>query len=541
MNSIKKLLAAALCLCLLLSLASCQKTEPVATTPDVTEVPTVTEAPAATEVPAPTEAPAPAESAYGFDMTEVVAKVNGQDVTWALAESYYNDYMVNYSSYYDMTAQENVDTFRAVALENAIYETILMSKATEMGLYPLTEEELAANVAEADAIWDENVAYYVNNMGDLTDESTEEEKAAAIETAEAYYAEMGYTRQTIRDNYLKSMVLGRLHDEVTKDVTITDAEVEADYQARVEADKALYENDIDAYIAYNSEVDMNNMYAMYYGNGEAMDYAWYRPAGFRGVKHILLSVDESLMQEYLSLQAQLEEQMTAEPEETTDAAAETAETAETTDATAESAAPATPVTQADVDNAMNAILAANQAKIDEINQRLANGEDFEALIPEYTVDSANLYEVSVASTNFVPEFVEAAFSVDNVGDVSAPYVSQFGIHIVKYMSDIPAGPIEMTEEQRQAKYESLLSALKDDLYSKTVEEWKTNAVVEYTGSVMSYEELLAQTIAEEEAASTEEAATEETATEEPATEEPAADEPATEPEVTAVPDATPAE
>ncbi len=520
MNSIKKLLAAALCLCLLLSLASCQKAEPVAA-PEVTEVP----APAVTEVPAPTEAPAPAESAYGFDMTEVVAKVNGQDVTWALAESYYNDYVVNYSSYYDMTAQENVDTFRAVALENAIYETILMGKATEMGLYPLSDEALAANVAEADAIWDENVAYYVSSMGGLTAESTEEEKLAAIEAAEAYYAEMGYTRQTIRDNYLKSMVLNGLYDELTKDVTITDADVEADYQARVEADKALYENDIDAYIAFNSEVDMNNMYAMYYGSGETMDYAWYRPAGFRGVKHILLSVDESLMQEYLSLQAQLEEQITAEISD---------EAAETTDETGETAAPATPVTQADVDNAKNAILAANQVKIDEINQRLANGEDFEALIPEYTVDSANLYEVSVASSNYVPEFVEAAFSVDNVGDVSAPYVSQFGIHIVKYMSDIPAGPIEMTEEQRQAKYESLLSDKKDELYAAAVEEWKSSAVVEYTGSVMSYDELLAKTIADEEAASTEEAATEEAATE-------TTGETAAEPEVTMVPDEAAAE
>ena len=134
----------------------------------------------------------------------------------------------------------------------------------------------------------------------------------------------------------------------------------------------------------------------------------------------------------------------------------------TTSATTE--APATPVTQADLDNAKAAILAAAQEKIDEINQRLANGEDFEALIPEYTADSDNLYEVCIASSNYVPEFVEAAFSVENVGDVSAPYISQFGIHIVKYMEDIPAAvslneAIELVKQFDDPKMKAFVNGL----------------------------------------------------------------------------------
>lgn len=530
----KKWLSLLLCLCLMLGLTACQKTDPAPVATDVPAVET-TEAPAeATEAPAEaTEAPAeateaPAEAAEvtaapaetestdtapaiaELNETDVLMTVNGQEVTWAVAKPYYDNLAAQYSAYYDMSLQENVDMFRSVAAENAFYESLLTQKATELGLAPLSEEDMATVLAEADAIWEENIQYYITNTHpELTAESGEAEVNAARDEAIAYLNNAGYTIEYVRENYAQSAVLERLYNHITQDVTVTDADVEADYQAKVASDKALYENDLNAYIAYNSNVDMNNMYLMYTGQGTEMDHAWYRPAGFRGVKHILLEVDATLMEEYNTIQAQLEEQIAAEGTEA--AEGETAE------------APATPVTQADLDNAKAAILASCQQKIDEINQRLANGEDFEALIPEYTMDSDNLYEVCIASTDLVPEFVEAAFSIDTVGDVSAPYISQYGIHILKYMEDIPAGPIEMTAEQRAAKLESLLTARKDELYNTAVEEWADAAQVEYTGLVKSYDELLAEMMAEEEAAAAAEDPAEETAETPEVTEAPAAE------------------
>ena len=469
MNIFKKLAALILCLCMLMSVAAIAETAETAPVAELND-------------------------------TDVLLTINGEAVTWAQAKSYYDGFVLDYSSYYDMTLPENIEMFRSVAMQNACHEALLMQKATEKGL-ALDEAGMEAALAEADAIWEENIAYYIaQSHPELTEESSEADRTAARDEAVAYMNENGFSQEYIRENYTKSKVLNALFMDTVKDVAVTDADVEADYQAKVAADKALYENDIDAYIAYNSNVDMNNMYVMYGYGDTMMDYAWYRPAGFRGVQHILLSVDESLMQEYQSVQAQLEEQMTGE---------EAAE-GET------EAAPA--VTQADLDNAKAAILAASQEKIDEINQRLANGEDFEALIPEYTLDSANIYDVSVASTNYVPEFVEAAFSVDNVGDVSAPYISQFGIHIVKYVSDIPAGPIEMTEEQRAARLESLLSERQNAKYSEVVEGWVAESVIEYTGIVTPYDQLLADMGA----AAEEEAAAEETVTEEAAAAEEAA-------------------
>lgn len=296
---------------------------------------------------------------------------------------------------------------------------------------------------------------------------------------------------------------------------MTDEEVEALYQELVESDRALYENDIAAYVDYNNYVDQMAMYAMYYGTDSSMDYAWYRPAGFRAVKHILLPVDAELMQTYQDLQARLEEQVESETEGDEESAAAAAATEETADAEATAEPTEEPVTQEQVDEAKAAILASIADKIDEIYAKIEEGVDFDELIAEYGVNEDGTasdpgmtsepyktsgYEVSSASTNYVAPFVEAAFSVDNVGDVSAPYISSYGVHIVKYIADIPAGPIEMTEAQREAKRTELLTSKQNELYTATMDQWNQEADITYTGLTPSYADIEAREAAAAEAA-----------------------------------------
>ena len=83
-------------------------------------------------------------------------------------------------------------------------------------------------------------------------------------------------------------MLNKIADIMVQDATVTDQEVEDLYQSLVAADKELYENDIAAYEAYNSYVDQMAMYAALYGTSSNLDHAWYKPDGFRAVKHILL-------------------------------------------------------------------------------------------------------------------------------------------------------------------------------------------------------------------------------------------------------------
>lgn len=451
--------------------------------------------------------------------TDVLATVNGTELTWADVAPVYDSLVSSYGNYYDLTDSANVELFRAVAMQNKINEVIMQAKIAELGI-ALTDEEAAAAEEDAQSDWDNAISSYISQQhSDLTDESSQEDKDAANAEAVQYFNDLGYSPESLKENYKQYALYDKLEATIVQDVTVTDEEVEALYQELVESDRALYENDIAAYVDYNNYVDQMAMYAMYYGTDSSMDYAWYRPAGFRAVKHILLPVDAELMQTYQDLQARLEEQVESETEGDEESAAAAAAAAEeTADAEATAEPTEEPVTQEQVDEAKAAILASIADKIDEIYAKIEEGVDFDELIAEYGVNEDGTasdpgmtsepyktsgYEVSSASTNYVAPFVEAAFSVDNVGDVSAPYISSHGVHIVKYIADIPAGPIEMTEAQREAKRTELLTSKQNELYTATMDQWNQEADITYTGLTPSYADIEArEAAAAEEAAAT---------------------------------------
>lgn len=459
MKNLRKLVALLMCLCMMLGMTA------------------VAEETAATEIPELTP-------------ETVVATLNGENLLWSSVEGNYNTLVSQYSSYYDMTDPANVELFRAVAMENAIIEALLSQKAVELGLSELTAEEHAEAEASAQTDWsaaiDNYLAYY---YPDLTAESPEADITAAEAEAEQYYKDGGYDLDVLTAEYKKYMVLDKVQQLMIQDAAVTDEEVEAYYQELVAADKELYENDIAAYMAHNSQVDMMAMYAAMYGSANDMDYAWYKPEGFRAVRHILLPVDEALMNTYTDLQARLEEQ--SAPTEETEAAEATEEPAEE------------PVTEEMVNEAKAAIFASLADTIEEINQKVVEGVDFDELITTYGVNadgtasdpgmtSTPYYEVCAASDSvYVSEFVEASMSISEVGGISAPYLSSFGVHIVKYLHDIPGGPVEMTDAQRQAKAAELLNAKQNDLYSAQVDAWLTEANLEYSGAITTLDALMA--------------------------------------------------
>jgi len=270
-------------------------------------------------------------------------------------------------------------------------------------------------------------------------------------------------------------------DELCKDVTVTEDEVLAYYNDTVQSDQETYGTDADAY----------EMQLLMYQYGYADQEPWYKPEGYRYVKHILLAVDDDLMTAYTDLLARYEEQMSDE-----EAAADTTDAADTTetDATATAEPTEEPVTAEDIDAAKEAILASVQTEIDEINQKLAEGVSFDDLMTEYGIDTAMTdgsypdgYEVSLASYGYVTEFVSAAFSVDNIGDISEPYISEYGVHIVKYVGDVPSGPVELTDDLKASIEQTLL----DEKDNEVLDAWHNAADIQYTGIVRSVEEIQA--------------------------------------------------
>ena len=448
MNKMKRLLALVMMLAICCTLTACKKEEAAA--------------------PAPTEAPASTETAS----TETAAVGNPEDVMVTIGNATvtraeYDEYLTTLNSYYtnygyDVTDATISAMLKQFALQTGVEYAVMDQKVIEMNL-SLTEDEKTAALADAKTQWDATISDGLTYYG-ITEESTEDEKAATLVTVLAELEGMGYTEESYQADALQYAAYDKLYAELTKDVTVTDEDVVNHYNSLIESDKALYENNA---AGYEQAQYMNQMYQMY-GMSDYVTPIYYKPAGYRLVTHILLEADETLLTAYAELQATYEEQQNT-----------LEEGGEVTD---------TLVTAEEVENARLAILANVQPKVDEINQKLAEGKTFAELIPEYTTDPgmqdeasiAAGYEVHMDSTNWVTPFRDQAFTVSNIGDVTAPVVTDYGVHILQYVADVPGGPVELTDDLKASFQESLLISAKDNAYYGAIDQWMADANAVYS-------------------------------------------------------------
>lgn len=173
---------------------------------------------------------------------------------------------------------------------------------------------------------------------------------------------------------------------------ITDADIEDAYANRVAESESLYANDAAAF-----ETALNN-------NQEV----WYTPQGYRQVLQIFLPADGDTDEEKLS------------------AVADT---------------------------------------LTEIETRLASGEAFADLIRAYGQDTTfqdetffnTGYSVHKKSVMWADAFVAAAFSEEMAapGDHSKPVCSDTGVHILYYLKDRESGPVQLTDDVKDALYAAI--------------------------------------------------------------------------------------
>ena len=203
----------------------------------------------------------------------------------------------------------------------------------------------------------------------------------------AYAKSMGVTEETYIEFYRTQYASARYYEWLIRENPITDADVLSAYAERVSQSEVLYANDIAAF-----ETAMNT--------GAEV---WYKPAGYRGILQILL-----------------------------------------------------PAVGATADEKLQNV----QPTVDAINTRLADGESFQTLMAEYSIDAnfddeafmATGYQVHKDSVIWEDAFVAAAFSAEMAepGDVSRPFASDIGVHILYYLCDSPAGAVELTEDVHTA-------------------------------------------------------------------------------------------
>lgn len=451
-------------------------------TPEITEEPVATEEPAVAEE--PTEAPEaeaePAETETEPEAAPVSAQtspddvmmlVNGEAVDRQTFEQYRGNLINYFTQYgYDMTNEDNLAFVGGLAMQGLVEETILFQKAADAGLN-LTEEEIAQAEAENAAEWADAVEYCMTYYVGVADDATEEEKAEGRLNAVALLESMGYTESALLESALYNLRYEKAYAHVVEGAEVTDADIQATYEEYVETDKAEFENDVAYYEAQQ-----------YYGYN-----SYYIPEGYRGVTHILLEVDQELLNAWQSLTARLEEQQDeAEYAAENEAAEEAANETEAADAEAEPTAE--PVTQEQVDKAYADIIASVQTTIDEIYAKLEEGTPFAELIAEYGTDpgmeqepyKSEGYAVHLDSIMWDPAFVAGAFSVDTVGEVAQPVVGSYGVHIIQYTRDVPAGPVELTDELKAALRDEVLATKESELYQETLAAWKSESEIIYS-------------------------------------------------------------
>lgn len=418
------------------------------------------------------EATAEPEAEATADPKDVMVTVNGSDILREDIDLIYSNLASTYAQYgYDTSDETFAAAMQAYAVDYAVQLELMEQKAVEKGFDQFTDEEKAEIEKENAEEWASIVDMYVSYYGGVTDESTDDEKAAARVSVLSMLESMGYTEAVLLENAMENAKLDKVQAMMVEDASVSDEEVKALFDQYVAEDES----------SYKDNVAMYEYMTQYYGQT-----SYYTPEGYRGITHILLDVDDDLLSNYQTLSAKLEEQQEAEEKDTE---AETTEAAEA-DTTEE---PETPVTQADVDAAYQAIIASVQSTIDEINQKLADGAAFADLVAEYGTDpgmqqepyKTEGYSVHMDSILWDPAFVKAAFSVNNVGDVAEPVVGSYGVHIVQYTRDVPAGAVEYTDDVKADLLEEALSQKESDLFNSTMETWMQEANVTYSAEAQS--------------------------------------------------------
>ncbi len=431
------------------------------------------------------------------DNAQTILSVGGRSMDKGTVASYVANVQSMYTQYnqlysqYGMSGAYDTDPSSILTelLDSYTNEFVLLNKAEELKLdEALTAEELEEINAEAqknyDSMIDSVAANYITS-GAAGDELRKE--------AAAYAESHG---MTTLDEFVtmarESKLLEKIEEYAKKDVTVTDADLQAKLDELVEAAKASYETDP---AAYGTAVN----------NGTTVYYA---PAGYRYIKHILINFTE---EGSAAVTAALTEKTTAQTaadaaaSALADAQAALDGAAEDADKTALQTALDEAKTAADAANetlntaaaAYDAAAAAAQAEIqaraDEVYAKVtAEGADFDALMAEYGEDpgmqaepaKTNGYAVC-ASTSFVPEFLDAAMALENVGDVSGEVVSSYGIHVIKYAGEIAEGAVAL-DTVRDTLTETVKAEKETAAYDAALAAWKEAADVKTYPERMGY-------------------------------------------------------
>ena len=314
--------------------------------------------------------------AYGGELTVTLSEVEAE---FESALAYYLDAYAQYGYPVDEYNVEFQASVANEAVNSALSVKIAHAFAKKQG-YELTAEMDEAFAAQANAQLDGAREYYQSYLsyygyaGEELEAIVEEELAAA-----------GYTFEALYENAKLSSALDYLMGLATEGVAVTDEEVKAAFDAKVEAAKTNYEN-VDTFITD-------------YVNGADI---LYTPENVRLIQTIYFALEEGE-----AVQTDKIEEMTGKAK-------------------------------------ADAVLALIKDGADYVETMKAYNEDDSA--EEQLIAG---YPISETSATYGEEFKTAAMALEKIGDVSEVLVTEYGYFILCYAQDLTAGAADFEARKVQ--------------------------------------------------------------------------------------------
>ena len=395
-----------------------------------------------------------------YEEQSYVATFDGGVVTLEEAQSRYKYIVSMYQAYgYSISGYE--DYIRQDLLNMLAEEAVVNYKAREMGYADLDAEALASYEAEAAMTHD---SYLTSYMTYLAEEGKSEAEVRA--ETEEYLEQMGYSYDKILESMIATHAQQALFEAVTADIEITEEDVRAAYDSAVAEDEQAYADN--AYDYESARADGTPVY--------------WNPEGYRRVKHVLIKFDDDQTARYTELkdladdlEARIEAANGGEAEADAEAATDAEPSPEAEPVDVEALEEQLTGTLAEMDALYHELL----PRTEEVLARFEEGEDFESLIAEYGEDpgmenepgKTEGYYVSENSVMWDAAFTEGAMSIAAPGQISEPVHGSYGVHIIYYLADVPAGAVPY-EDVRDSLQETALSDARNQAYSDQVAAWK---------------------------------------------------------------------
>lgn len=368
----------------------------------------------------------------------VVAEFDGGQLMSSEVVPVFNDQLTT-QIFAGYSADEVSDSVLQSVLADLTAKKLVELKAHELGLDQLTAEEEAAVQAQAQADYKDQIAYYTAFV-----DKAGKTPAQIDADAEQYMREDAHISVEGLAAAIRSELPEKKYREyVCKDITVSDAEVQAHYQERLDEQKA-------AFTEYSEEFEFAHT------DGQTI---LYNLDGYRAVRNLLLPFDS---------------------DEDADKAAELFEQLERLD----------PMADADqiraIDAQLDPMFAPLESRAAELAEKLKNGARFSDLLNEYGGDElmeneplrSQGYYISDHTFLFSVEFVEGSMILDSPGQVSAPLRSPQGLHLVEYLRNVTPGEVPLDQVMDAMRAEAL-TEVQDEYYEAHVERLLEQADVRY--------------------------------------------------------------